>query len=206
MVTYLQFPIVIFKPATKKEKILGLILAAVMFAPFIYGLIAENYKFCLSIPIVIIVAAFFEDPYGKKDTPEDILRKKDSICFDEDGFQIVDLGQKNNYLWKDLIQININIIAYKNKIRDEDDRYHGTENFISFYNKGILEYYNFYIDKQNQFNFISDFFEFKILPTLYINKSIMQESIIIAKLDYTRLQQFKAKYNINRYTDYIHFN
>jgi hypothetical protein len=206
MVTYLQFPIVIFKPATKKEKIVGLILASVLFGPFIYGLIAENYKFCLSIPIVIIVAAFFEDPYGKKDTPEDILRKKDTVCFNENGFQITDLRVIEEYFWKDLTKIHINIIAYKNKRRDEDDYYNGNENFISFDNKGIVEHYNFYIDKPNQFNFVSDFFENIILPKLYTNKSIMQESVIIAKLNYTKLQQFKAKYNINRYTDYIHFN
>ena len=60
MVTYLQFPIVIFKPATKKEKIVGLILAFIIFAPFTYGLITENYKFCLSVPIILIISAFFE--------------------------------------------------------------------------------------------------------------------------------------------------
>lgn len=206
MVTYLQYPIVIFKPATKKEKIVGLILAFLIFAPFVFGLITKNYKFCLSIPAVLIISAFFENQFEKKDSPEDILRKKDSICFEEDGFQVIDLGQKNNYFWKDLDKVNINIIAYKNKRRDEDDNYNGTENFISFNNKGILRHYNFFIDKPNQFNFLSDFFEIKILPKLYNNKSIMQESIIIAKLDYTKLQQFKAKYNINRYTDYIHFN
>lgn len=206
MITYLKFPIVYYKPPTEKKKILGLVLAFVCFAPAVYGIIDEDYKFCMSIPIVFIIMSFFENLYNIKESPEDILRKKDTILFDENGFQITNLGVIKKYFWCDLSKIHINIISYKNKRRDEDDSYHGTENYISFVQENDLEHYNFFIDKPIQYNFISDFFENKILPTLYQNKTIVQESIIISKLDYTNLQRFKAKHNINRYTDFIYFN
>lgn len=206
ILTYFKFPIVTNKPVTKKEKIFGLIVAFICFAPFVYGIVLENYTFCLSIPIVFIILAFFENPTGYKETPEDILRKKDFICFDDDGFSITNLGKIKKYFWKDLKEIHINIIAYKNKRRDEDDNYNGKENYISFVQEDTSEHHNFFINKPIQYNFIADFFENKILPTLYQNKTIVQESVIISTLDYTNLQRFKAKHNINRYTDYIYFN
>ena len=66
--------------------------------------------------------------------------------------------------------------------------------------------YLFYVETLKKFNLLSDYLEKIILPKLYQSKSIKNESIIISKLDYTELQKFKGKYNINRYTDFIHFN
>lgn len=206
MVSYLEFPIVIFTPATTREKIVGLFFAFVCFGPFVYGLISEHYVFCLSVPILFFISYLFEDVWNHKKTPQDKLREKDTIAFSEFGFEATDLGKIESFIWEDLHQIQINIISYKNKFRDEDSYYNGKENYISFMQNGVSKNYNFFINKEFQYNFVSDFFENKILPKLYQNKSIIQESIIISKLDYTNLQRFKTKNNINRYTDFIHYN
>ena len=96
------------------------------------------------------------------------------------------------------------------KWRDENDiddgRYDGIENYLLFTFKGVIYKYLFYVETLKKFNLLSDYLEKIILPKLYQSKSIKNESIIISKLDYTELQKFKGKYNINRYTDFIHFN
>ena len=136
--------------------------------------------------------------------------RTDDFNVTQDEVKILENEEYILYDWNELENIEIKLIAYKNKWRDENDiddgRYDGIENYLLFTFKGVIYKYLFYVETLKKFNLLSDYLEKIILPKLYQSKSIKNESIIISKLDYTELQKFKGKYNINRYTDFIHFN
>ena len=202
----LIFPIVIHPNATKFEHFLILFLVAFIFIPFIYGVFTQQGIYCWSLVLGFLGMLAFNYFTDYKFTTLRIIQKDKSIDFSEKGVNIYQNGEFALYSWNELENIEINLIAYKNKWRDEDSQYQGIENYVLFTFQDIIHKHLFYVHTSEEFNFLSDYFEKIILPKLYETKRIKSESIIISKLDYTELQKFKTKYNINRYTDYVHFN
>ncbi|PIF30334.1 hypothetical protein CLU81_0752 [Flavobacterium sp. 9] len=202
----LTFPLVIHANPTKLERFLSLFLIAFIFLPFSYGVFTAQGFYCLSLPFGFFGMLTFNHFTDYKFTTLKIIQKNKFICFTENEVEIWEDEESVLYNWNDLENIKINIIAFNGKWKDEDGKYHGIENYISFAFQGVTHKYLFYIDTSKEFNFLWDYFEKIILPKLYLSKRIKDESIIIPLLDYTELQKFKAKYNINRYTDFIYFN
>lgn len=145
-----------------------------------------------------------------KFTLSKIIQKNKFISFNENEVTIRENNEYISHNWDNLEAIELYIIAYKNKRKDEDSEdsgvYSGIENYVLFTFEKVTYKHLFYVEHQTDFNCLSDYFENIILPQLYQSKNIKNESIIISGLDYSALQKFKRKYNINRYTDFIHFN
>ncbi|MCD0468649.1 hypothetical protein [Flavobacterium sp. JAS] len=206
MTDKLTFPLVIHANPTKSEQFLSLFLIAFIFIPFSYGIFTSQGFYCLSLPFGFFGMMTFNHFTDYKFTTLKIIQKNKFICFSEHEVEIWEDEEYVSYNWNDLENIKINIIAFKGKWKDEDGKYHGIENYISFAFQDVTHKHLFYIDTPKEFNLLWDYFEKIILPKLYVSKRIKDESIIIPLLDYTELQKFKTKYNINRYTDFIHFN
>ncbi|MBX9808721.1 MAG: hypothetical protein K2X95_13120 [Flavobacteriaceae bacterium] len=206
----LIYPIAIHTKPTKLEQFLSLLLIAFIFIPFSYGIFTKQGLYCLSLPLGFLGILTFNYFTDDKFTTLKIIQKNKFISFSENEVKILENEEYILYDWNELENIEIKLIAYKNKWRDENDiddgRYDGIENYLLFTFKGVIYKYLFYVETLKKFNLLSDYLEKIILPKLYQSKSIKNESIIISKLDYTELQKFKGKYNINRYTDFIHFN
>ncbi|WPO79636.1 hypothetical protein [Flavobacterium sp. KACC 22761] len=202
----ITFPIVIDPIPTNKERFLGLLLIAFIFIPFIYGVFTSQGVYCLSLPVGIFGIMTFHLFTDEKFTTSKIIQRNKFISFDENGLEIFENDESVFYHWNELEKIEINLIAFKGKWKDEDGRYDGIENYIAFAFQNVNLKYLFYVDKPKEFNFLWDYLEKIILPKLYESKIIKDESIIISQLDYAALQRFKTKYNINRYTDFIYFN
>jgi len=202
----LTFPIVIHPNPTKTERILSLLLVAFIFIPFSYGVFTSQGFYCLSLPFGIFGILTYNHFTDYKFTSSKAIQKNKFIHFNENEVKIWEDEEYVFYNWDDLENIEINIIAFEGKWKDDDGRYDGIENYISFTAQGINHKHLFYVHTPKEFNFLWDYFEKIILPKLYVSKRIKDESVIIPFLDYTELQKFKAKYNINRYTDFIHFN
>ncbi|ENA1795617.1 hypothetical protein ABF176_002464 [Flavobacterium psychrophilum] len=202
----LHFPIVINPIPTKNEIRIKLSIIALLFGPFVYGVFTQQGVYCLSFPIIIFGLFVFHYFTDGKYVPLNPIQKDKSIKFDNFGF-IVEYNEiECSYKWAEMEEIEINFFAYKGKRRDEDSNYDGTENCIQFSLQNVICKHFFYVDTLREYNFLSVYFEKKILPKLYETKKIKDERIIISKLNYSELQKFKSKHNINRYTDFIHFN
>jgi len=202
----LIFSIAIHPNATKFEYFLSLFLVAFIFIPFTYGIFTQQGFYCWSLVIGLFGILAFNHFTDYKFTTLKIIQKNKFISFSENEVIIWKNEEYVLYDWNELENVEINLIAYKNKRKDEDNNYDGIENYVIFTFNKISYKHLFYVEKPTEFNFLSNYFEKKILPKLYESKRIKNESIIITKLDYTELQNFKTKYNINRYTDFIHFN
>lgn len=206
----LIFSIAIHSVPTKTEKFLIWFLVAFIFVPFTYGVFNMQVLYCLSLPFGFLGLLTFNHFTDYKFTTLKIIQKDKYIGFNENEIKIWINEELDFYNWNEIEKIEINLIAYKNKWRNENDfddgKYEGIENYLLFTFKGVVYKYLFYIETSRQFNFLSDYLEKIILPKLYESKSIKNESVIISRLDFTELQKFKAKYNINRYTDFIYFN
>lgn len=202
----LIFPIAIHSKATTLELTLFFFLVILIFVPFTYGIFAQKILYCLSLPIGFFGLIIFNFFTEYKFTTLKIIQQNKFICFNEHEVQFHENEKYEAYNWNEIKNIELNIIAHKNKREDEDTSYQGIENYVAFTFQDIAHKQLFYIETAAQFNFLTDYFKKTVLPKLYLNKNIKNESIIISKLDYTELQQFKAVYNINRYTDFIYFN
>ncbi|HFG0566973.1 TPA: hypothetical protein ACGFUW_002764, partial [Flavobacterium psychrophilum] len=202
----LHFPIVINPIPTKTEVSIKLSIIALLFGPFAYGVLTQQGIYCLSFPIIIFGLFIFNYLTGGKYVPLNPIQKDKSIEFDDFGLIVIDNEMQCSYKWTEIQEIEINLIAYKNKRRDEDSSYDGTENHIKFSYQNIIHKYLFYLETPKEYNYLSDYLEKTVLSKLYELKNIKDESIIISKLNYSELQKFKSKHNINRYTDFIHFN
>lgn len=202
----LIFPIVIHPTATKLENYLILFLVAFIFLPFTYGVFTQQLIYCWSLVIGFFGLMTFNYFSDYKFTTLKIIQKDKFIDFSGQGFKIWANDEYISYDWSTLKNIEVYLIAYKDKREDEDSHYDGIENYVSFTLNDETHKHLFYVHTSKEFNFLSDYFEKIILPNLYKSKIIKDESIVISKLDYTELQRFKVKYDINRYTDYIHFN
>ncbi|QZK89321.1 hypothetical protein K5V07_01960 [Flavobacterium sp. CHNK8] len=202
----LIFPIVIHPTATKLENYLILFLVAFIFLPFTYGVFTQQGIYCWSLVIGFFGLMTFNYFSDYKFTTLKIIQKDKFIDFSEQEVKIWENNKYDSYDWNALKNIEIYLIAYKNKWDDDDSQYQGIENYVSFTLNDETHKHLFYVHTSKEFNFLSDYFEKIILPNLYESKIIKDESVIITKLDYTELQRFKVKYDINRYTDYIHFN
>lgn len=206
MYNKLIFPIVIHPNATKSEHFLRIFLVAFIFIPFTYGVFTQQVFYCLSLIIGFFGILTFNYFTDYKFTTLKIIQKNKFISFSQNEVEIWENEEYILYDWNELENVEINLIAYKNKRKDEDSNYDGIENYVLFTFKEIIYKHLFYVEKPKEFDFLSDYFEKIIVPKLYELKKIKNESIIISKLDYSELQKFKTKYNINRYTDYIYFN
>lgn len=202
----LTFSLVIHPNSTKPELFLSLFLMAFIFIPFGYGVFTSQGLYCLSLPIGFFGVLTFNYFTNYKFTTLKIIQKNKFIEFSENEMKVLANEEYVLYNWNELDTIELNLIAYKNKWRDEDSRYDGIENYILFTFQDVIYKHLFYVETLKDFNYLSDYFEKVILPKLYELKTIRNESVVISLLDFTELQKFKAKYNINRYTDFIHFN
>ncbi|KAF2510669.1 hypothetical protein EYY60_09135 [Flavobacterium zhairuonense] len=181
-------------------------LIVFIFVPFSYGVFTHQGVYCLSLPLGFFGILTFNHFTDYKFTTLQIIQKNKFISFDQNGLKILENDECDLYDWNQLENIEINLIAFKGKWKDEEGKYNGIENHIVFTFQNIIQKHRFYVEKPKEFNFLWDYFEKIILPKLYESKRIKNESIIISQLDYTELQKFKMKYNINRYTDFIYFN
>lgn len=206
MIDILTFPILIYIKPSRKEKLIAIIFTGFCFIPFVFGIFMQEFIYCWSLFIGLFGAAIFQNFTSFKVKSGFLIQKNKSISFYENQIKITENNSSESYNWENLQEIHINIIAYKNKHEDEDRYFDGTENYITFTLNDEKKKVQFFVDKQKEFGFLSEFFERIILPKLYALKNIKQDSLIISTLDYTNLQRFKSKHNINRYTDFIYFN
>ncbi len=202
----LIFPIVIHPEVTKLDKFWLLLLVSSIFIPFIYGLVTSDIIYCLSLVIGIFGIIVFNSLTDSKFTVSTMVQKNKLVRFSIEELKILDNENTTVLHWNELENIEINLIAYKNKFQRKGVYYAGIENYILFTFNEVNYEYLFYIGNQDEFNRLSIFFENIILPKLYGGKRIKNENIIITKLEYDELGRFKAKYDINRHTDFIHFN
>lgn len=202
----LIFPLVIHPNQTKNEKILILFLISFIFIPFAYGIFVQKILYCLSLPIGLIGLLAFNYFTKYKFTTLKIIQKEKFVEFTNNELKIYENNDRILYNWNELESIEINLISYKNKRKDEDWNFNGIENYISFiFNNSMYKYF-FYINTSKEYNNLSEYFKKNILLKLYELKNIKTENIIISNLDYPELQEFKIKYNINRFTDFIHYD
>lgn len=149
---------------------------------------------------------------GKFTIDEEKLQKNSYIGFSENGVSIgFNKDDREFRKWNNLKKIRINIHSFKGMIDDDDSEniseMDGIENNnISFEHFSDYKKVNFYIENEESFNDLISFLKNNIIPKLYKLKNIRDESIVIKKLEYNELQEFKKKYDINRYTDIIYFN
>ena len=200
------FPIVKFPKATTSESFCIIALVSFIFIPFTYGVITGQPYFCLSLPIGVLGLFLFNHITNYKFTTEKTIQKDNNIAFLDDKLSVSESEIVSEYIWSELKDIELNIIAYKNKFEDEDKKYSGNENYIQFKLNDLDYKYFFYIEKSSEYEQLSNYLKDIILPDLYKMKNLKNESLIISKLDFSALQVFKKEYDINRYTDFIHYN
>ena len=98
---------------------------------------------------------------------------------------------------------------YKGKPKpgSHNGNYYGYEvNFIEYEFEGIQKRHSFYIENKEKYLLLKKQFKTTILPIIYSYKNIINENILIDKLEYRELQEFKQEYDIKTVYDEIKFN
>ncbi len=198
-----KFNILYFPESTPKENNITGILLVVIFGGVFIGLLLNSLLFSfLSLVVGAVGMLFFNVATDGKFQLDNII-SDDFISFTEDGIELYD----NTLLWKDLKDVKINILNYKGMPYNSGrSRYRGVEeNYVEYKKLEEKQRIDFFIESEEEYDFLKTLFIEKVLPILYDLKNVKHESFIIPELEYNDLQVFKRKHGIDRYTDFIYF-
>jgi len=203
----IEFKIVEIQKPTKSENSIINTIYVILFGGVTFGIIIGNLWLSLGSFIVGILGLavfnmFTEDRFQSRTA----FKNNDYISFSENGIIINNIS----YKWNDLSDIIINVNTFKGMVHyigSSKSRYRGVENNnIKFKCVGVDKEIDFFISDEESYDELRKLLNEIILHKLYLNKTLLNESVIISKLDYDELQTFKKKYDINRYTDFIYYN
>ncbi|MES2240279.1 MAG: hypothetical protein V4497_08485 [Bacteroidota bacterium] len=182
-----KFPIVIYQKPTILEGFFTVIILAITFCPFIYGIKTAQPKYCLSIILGFICFKLFNQITGNKFTHSKIIQKTKSISFSEISINFFENQNIMIYNWSDLEEIEIKIFAYGGRHYLNDYLCTGIENYIQFIQNGKKIKYRFYIENVSQFNLLKEQFNDIILPELKEFDNINEENYINTQIYFKRL-------------------
>lgn len=163
-----KFPIVIYQKPTILEAIFTIIILAITFVPFVYGINTKHPIFCISLVVGITCFKLLNLATNDKFTIPKIIQKDKTISFSDNCIEIIENQNTIIHKWGDLEEVQVNIFAYKGRHRRNHDQgtYHGIENSIKFIKEGQKFKYCFYLENVNQFNSLKLQFNKTILPLL----------------------------------------
>ena len=201
--------IIEFPTMSKKEKIGGIIL--VLLYSIIGGLffIKDDpvFPFFIIFGLFFFILLFNVLTNGKFDILSTIKNSKKYIEFNDIG-----LNYSGKIIeWKKLKKIKISLKCYKGKRKpgygEHRGNYYGYEvNYIEYEFKGTKKKHFFYIENREKYLLLKNHFKTTVLPIIYRFKNIRNENILVEKLEYKELQEFKKMYDIKAVYDEIIFN
>lgn len=203
----IEFKVLEIQQPSKSENSIINTIYIILFGCTAFGIIIGELWFSFGSFLLGILglAAFNMFTEGKYEVSK-AFKNNDYISFSENEIRIND----DSFNWNDLNNIIINVNTYKGMIHyigSSQSRYRGIENNnIKFKTIDIDKEIDFFISDEESYYELRTLLNEIVLHKLYINKTLLNESIMIPKLEYTELQIFKKKYDINRYTDFVHYN
>lgn len=139
------------------EKGGAILVALLLFVPFLYGLITDQTIFLVSLPIGIILILVYNAITKGKFIYKNWIQEE-LIGFDKNG--IHHEGWNKSFNWNEIEKLKIEILGYDGQVRRATDhgqkKFNGTENIVSFqYYSEDFQFYYYLHDKEEKRKFIA---------------------------------------------------